>query len=299
VDSCIYTYADGAGISFTGTNQVLLHSRAMYCGQEGVHATLTSGLRIIGSELAWNNTLPGKKYDTDWGAGGLKFTQVSGTVVNGVYSHDNNGAGIWFDIDCQKTTIKNCKVGNNGGAGIQYEISYAATITNNLVYGTRYNGTNLLAPDGIGIYISSSANCIVSHNTTVNNANFGLAIGGDVRDDGTGLKVYAHGNVVTRNIIADNQTKQPNIEIYVLQPSENTFNDNSYWNTRYTVKQPHFSNYGNRTFANWQASGQDAHSIFANPKFVNPAAGNFSLRHGSPAAPYGFQSDVKRKPRRG
>jgi len=42
-------------------------------------------------------------------------------------------------------------------------------------------------------------------------------------------------------------------------------------------------------FADWQALGQDAHSIVADPCFVNPQADDYSLRPDSPALKLGFE----------
>jgi Right handed beta helix region/GH141 insertion domain len=47
------------------------------------------------------------------------------------------------------------------------------------------------------------------------------------------------------------------------------------------------------TFSEWQNQGQDTHSIFADPRFVDPENGNFTLRSDSPAFQLGFkQIDV-------
>jgi hypothetical protein len=43
------------------------------------------------------------------------------------------------------------------------------------------------------------------------------------------------------------------------------------------------------TFAQWQAQGQDVHSLIADPLFTDPANGDFSLAAGSPAYNLGFQ----------
>lgn len=43
------------------------------------------------------------------------------------------------------------------------------------------------------------------------------------------------------------------------------------------------------TFEQWQARGQDRHSLIADPGFVNPEAADFRLRPGSPAKKIGFQ----------
>jgi hypothetical protein len=47
--------------------------------------------------------------------------------------------------------------------------------------------------------------------------------------------------------------------------------------------------FGNDAFAAWQAKGQDTHSRVADPRFVNPQAGDFRLAPDSPARALGFQ----------
>lgn len=47
--------------------------------------------------------------------------------------------------------------------------------------------------------------------------------------------------------------------------------------------------FGKWTLAEWQARGQDRDSLIADPLFVDPAKGNFSLQPGSPAIKIGFQ----------
>jgi hypothetical protein len=60
---------------------------------------------------------------------------------------------------------------------------------------------------------------------------------------------------------------------------------NCYWDAG--GKEPKFP--GDLSFAQWQAKGQDAHSVIADPKFVDPERFDFRLQPDSPALQLGFR----------
>lgn len=62
------------------------------------------------------------------------------------------------------------------------------------------------------------------------------------------------------------------------------FDDNLYYNV--TGEKIQFSQW---SFKDWQAHGQDIHSVIANPLFLNPEQGDFSLDAASPAFKIGFK----------
>lgn len=62
---------------------------------------------------------------------------------------------------------------------------------------------------------------------------------------------------------------------------------NLYFNPRLRRKDARFG--PNLTWDEWRARGQDAHSLWADPKFAAPAAGDFSLPPDSPAFRLGFR----------
>jgi hypothetical protein len=47
--------------------------------------------------------------------------------------------------------------------------------------------------------------------------------------------------------------------------------------------------FGDKTFAEWQAAGQDKNSLVADPLFADPNHGDFKLHSGSPATTIGFE----------
>jgi hypothetical protein len=44
------------------------------------------------------------------------------------------------------------------------------------------------------------------------------------------------------------------------------------------------------TWSEWKAAGLDANSVVADPMFVNPAEGDYSVKDGSPALALGFEN---------
>ena len=47
--------------------------------------------------------------------------------------------------------------------------------------------------------------------------------------------------------------------------------------------------FGKESLAEWQKRGQDVHSLVADPLFVDPEHGDFTLMSGSPATKIGFK----------
>jgi hypothetical protein len=63
------------------------------------------------------------------------------------------------------------------------------------------------------------------------------------------------------------------------------FDKNCYWDASgRPIQFP-----GGLEFAKWQEKGQDKNSLIADPRFVDPAQGNFALQPDSPALKLGFQ----------
>ncbi len=141
---------------------------------------LGGGRLVEYNELATNNTA---RFSGRWEAGGGKFVLTDGLIVRGNYVHDNNGPGLWSDIDNINTTYEGNYVSNNSLEGIADEISYDAVIRNNVVVNNGFE-TRSGWLDGAGILIASSPNAEVTGNLVVGNWN---GIGITQTDRGSGL----------------------------------------------------------------------------------------------------------------
>ena len=113
-------------------------SRSPGCG--------SCGALVEGNEIYGNNTTGADEY---YEAGGSKFGETENLIVRDNFVHDNNGPGLWTDIDNINTLYENNVVVGNSGAGIFHEISYSATIRNNQVRGNGFRNRGWLWEGGI------------------------------------------------------------------------------------------------------------------------------------------------------
>ncbi|HEX2404303.1 MAG TPA: right-handed parallel beta-helix repeat-containing protein, partial [Acidimicrobiia bacterium] len=110
-----------------------------------------SGALVEGNEIYGNNTTGADEY---YEAGGSKFGDTENLIVRDNFVHDNNGPGLWTDIDNINTLYENNVVEGNSGAGIFHEISYSATIRNNQVRGNGFRNRGWLWEGGIMVAAS-------------------------------------------------------------------------------------------------------------------------------------------------
>jgi parallel beta-helix repeat protein len=191
--------AHGALVSFQGvTGASLVSSDLSRAGQLGVHAggEGTSDLTIEGNRIADSNT---EGFDPAWEAGGLKAAVATGLRVTNNEVADNDGVGIWCDIDCRDFTASGNRVHGNSRAGIMFEISDGATVEDNVVW---ENGWGFPTWGwGAGILISSSSDAIVRGNLLAWNAD-GISVISQVRDRPGGDAVRGV-SVLDNTVVAD------------------------------------------------------------------------------------------------
>ena len=195
--------AHGANASLdSGSNVRLLRNDVARGGLNGIAG---SGVRvggvIQGNKINDNRTAE-VAFSRNWGAGGLKLTQVTNFLVDGNEVGNNDGVGLWCDIGCTTVTISNNKVHHNRWQGINFEVSNGAKIHGNAVW---ENGWGKAAWGwGAGIVVSSSANAEVYNNTLAWNY-AGISVIAQNRPDAirsTGINVHDN-KIIKKTVTGD------------------------------------------------------------------------------------------------
>lgn len=191
-----------------------------------VHHNCNSGILGAGvdvlvedNELAYNGMLPLTSdasstanacgFNEYWGAGATKFVFTTDLIVQGNYSHDNWGSGLWTDIENYGCTFAGNIIYANRRGGIFHEISHECAITSNEITGNGLDDQFGFFPINGCIDIVSSDDVTISGNICRNNLN-GITLWDDNRNesadfDGAGtmwpVPLLVANVVVTGNLI--------------------------------------------------------------------------------------------------
>ena len=293
ITDCTFDYADFAGISIIGEGHKITNSRFNNNGNLGISINGSDeahkwepvpnrppqNIILSGNETSYNNY---RRFELSWQHGGIKAAvSCNGVTVTNHKALANYGIGIWFDAYCRDITISRSTVAKNL-AGIVYEISDQATITNNLVTGNEYHG----------IYVDASSKVTVVNNTLDDNG-FGIVVHGLPRPDHPTMD----NNRVLNNIISESRL----VDLVLYRNNTTAVGNRSDYNLFFRKdKGVKISFTGNKgygvTHTNLRAfakvSGQEVHSITADPMWINRKAGNYALKSGSSALGAGMEDEA-------
>jgi nitrous oxidase accessory protein NosD len=242
-----------------GNNVQVLRSDISRGGDMGIHGTLVNVGLIQGNHIHDNNT---DQFSPEWGAGGVKVTEVHDFTIDSNEVDNNAAPGLWCDISCQGVTIANNRVHHNQWQGIIFEISDKAAIHDNVVW---QNGWN--APTwgwGAGILVSSSADAEVYNNTVAWNKAGISVIDLNRPDRVTPVNNYVHDNVIVRNTIASGDAWSGLSLAWLNDGTGRLFDptaNNRGANNRYWYDQPE----GNGIRGSWQQQYQQLADLQATP----------------------------------
>jgi hypothetical protein len=155
-------------------------------------------------------------------------------------------------------------------------------LQDNLIFHNRLTG---IAMGGYDEERGSTEGSTIMYNTIVDN---------DLLDAGNGqlfMQAQTKNNTFKRNILVSNSS---DVLIYneYTSNSGNVFDHNVYYSP--APQEEALWIWKNREYAGFtsyvEGSGNDAHSLYVNPKFMDDANKDFTLQASSPAKGYGFMS---------
>ena len=167
-------------------------------GQLGIGGGSGRDILIENVEIAYNNYAG---FRAGWEAGGTKFIRVNGLVVRKACIHNNEGPGLWTDIDNINIEFADNLVFDNKGDGIKHEISYKAKIHGNTVARNGHEKLNWLW--GSQILIQNSQDVEVYGNLVEVRPDYGngISVINQKRGDGLYGPRLARNNFVHSNTI--------------------------------------------------------------------------------------------------
>ena len=157
IENCEVRLNSGGGIS-VGTGTRVHNCDIHHNGQIGINGH-GNDILIEGNRI-WSNNMHG--FDPGWEAGGVKIAESDGVTFRDNHVFDNNGPGLWCDIECRNVVYEGNLVENNQHAGIFHEISFNAVIRRNVV---RYSGRGRGWFWDAGILVAASQDVEVTSNT--------------------------------------------------------------------------------------------------------------------------------------
>ncbi|MEM8600021.1 MAG: right-handed parallel beta-helix repeat-containing protein [Bacteroidota bacterium] len=193
VEDVTVAWTNGSGIDPGGRQHVFRRVRALDNGQIGWSGSCVDCL-FEDCEASRNNW---KGYDPFWEAGGGKWSLTERSTFRRFRALDNEGPGLWLDIENYDNVIEGTYAEGNSIAGIMLEHETRRTLVqHNVAVGTRWN-----AWSGAGLLSQAASENVIVHNTFAGNEGHGLWLRLDPdrrAPDGR--------NVVASNVIVGNGT---------------------------------------------------------------------------------------------
>ena len=263
----------------SGSNNIIQNNK--------VHDAVEYGINVF-TNAGTGETIQGNEIYNVGGKGG-KFTNMqgifahtaAGLTITENYIHDGGDSstadhGIYLsgvDATLGTTTISHNKIANWTACGIKISNSQHADVYGNVISGGGGSGQITVeagSPSFVNIY----------NNTIANSNPAGGAFG-----------FWAHaGDRITfkNNIIVDVNApgaEKSRYNLYIDGSVTNLVSDyNLIW-SRTPNGHGYYADVAGvgKTWAQWQALGNDTHSLNVDPIFTNPAKNDFTLLEGSPA----------------
>ena len=186
-------------------------------------------------------------------------TVIRNNLIHDVTSHGYGGWGIYADEGSSHILIENNIVYRTKGAGFDQHYGKENILRNNIF--------------ALGVEDQIRRTRMEEHISFIFERNIFYFEGEQpLLGKAWGNLTYVHSPGKPKIMVEDSLTEM--------------FDYNLYYNPDKTIDEIRF---GDWTFEEWKARGQDEHSLYTNPGFANPAKGDFTLSDNSPAFLLGFR----------
>ena len=245
---------------FAGSANRVAYNYVHHNGRYGITGA-GDGLLVEGNEIANNRT------DTSRDAGdssATKFVLTTGLVVRNNWVHDNQGHGLWLDINNFDSLVEHNTVNDNWWIGIFHEISYNAVSRYNQVNGNGWRTTDPYA--ATGITVSNSPNIEIYGNSLQGNAGgiVGRQWDHPADHESGNLLVPMYGERVLRNLSVHDNYVELSRGWHGIEPYRwEAFNSwgNQYYDNQYQLSSPEIKvfrwNGEAMTLEGWRNSGHN------------------------------------------
>jgi hypothetical protein len=278
IENNSFTWTNGIGLYLRVSNTSVKNNFLAYNGEMGMGGGGDSN--VYDGNILYNNNL--KNICWTWEGGGMKLTRLTNSILKNFHSSNNNGPGIWLDIDNYNNVIENSIVHDDLAAGIMVEISGVNgrnIVRNNIVYNTKFNSGY-----GFGILVQNSDNTSIYNNLVYNNSDSGIDLHwhSRVKNSSTGELYTMRDNIFKNNILFNNVNYQSFVDA-----------DNELVNNNFADYNLYYGSLNSKTnWENWKSlTFNDNHSIWSNPNLSSPEQYYFRLLNSSPAIDAGVNLD--------
>jgi Right handed beta helix region/Secretion system C-terminal sorting domain len=233
IENVTAEWTNGAGFFISGKNHIVRGVRAFYNGMSGIRGEYCDNCTLEYSTSKYNNA---KGYRPFWESGGGKWLFSTNSTFRYLDFSDNEGPGLWLDMDNFDNVVEYSRFDRNYGVNIFLEwTSDRNIVRNNVSTRARFAEPSFF---GYGLLIHAANDNIVLHNTFMANEGGGLRIRTDSRDKATGNQYYNNLFVAnTRLHYGEHKSNELSIEQHanLTDARTNKGDGNVFWYRNYSI----------------------------------------------------------------
>jgi parallel beta-helix repeat protein len=298
----VFTPAPGASVAVSGGNGVGINlATVSWVVVQGFTVTKTPGygINVTNSSnvtIAGNHVSLAGQPVSGQNKTGIRLSGTTDSLVSGNTSDHNSDYGIMLTSGCTRDevrgnlTFNNSKVYERATAGIRLYQSPGNTVDRNISHDNQDSGiesypgsNNTLIYDNVvynngdhGIDDLTTTGQRIISNTAYHNVTAGINVEGG-----------STGATVENNISVDNGIKSPRTHSDIRIEHGSTAGTTVDYDLVYLTVPDTVMIWDSVSYSSLaafqNASGQESHGIYADPRWFNAAGGDFRLRPGSPA----------------